>query len=146
MNSYADSDLCFRTHKLFLLETFIKTNKQVKKLVESEVSFLLPVFYVFLKDYLVLLPEEYYRPQNLQEEVSKPCELKNGEKYCAYFTYPSVDQDSFVTIEGEDSSVYGGIRRNQKLPDIPFQGLLLSGSRVSGINSHLLHIRLNKDH
>ncbi|KAL9980332.1 hypothetical protein ACROYT_G008904 [Oculina patagonica] len=82
-----------------------------------------------LLDYMVLLPEEYYRPQNLEVQVSSPCELRGDQKHCAHFAYPSLKQDGFVTIQAEDISVVGGIRRNRRVTDIPFQGLILSGSR-----------------
>lgn len=90
--------------------------------------------WVFLlsKDYMVLLPEEYYRPQNLEVQVSSPCELRGNQRHCAHFAYPNLKQDGFVTIQAEDSSVVGGIKRDQRVTDIPFQGLILSGSRVSG--------------
>lgn len=80
-------------------------------------------------DYLVLLPQEYYRPQNLAIQVSNPCTLSREDKYCIFFTYPGLRQAGFVTIQAEDNSVVGGIRRNQRAGDIPFQGLLLTGSR-----------------
>ncbi|KAK2558202.1 Laminin-like protein epi-1 [Acropora cervicornis] len=82
-------------------------------------------------DYLVLLPQEYYRPQNLMIQVSKPCTLSRDDKYCLFFTYPSLRQAGFVTIQAEDNSVLGGIRRTQRAGDIPFRGLLLTGSRIS---------------
>lgn len=82
-------------------------------------------------DYLVLLPQEYYRPQNLMIQVSKPCTLSRDDKYCLFFTYPSLRQAGFVTIQAEDNSVLGGIRRTQRAGDIPFRGLLLTGSRNS---------------
>lgn len=81
---------------------------------------------------MVLLPEEYYRPQNLEVQVSSPCELTVNQRHCAHFAYPNLKQDGFVTIQAEDSSVVGGIKRDQRVTDIPFQGLILSGSRVSG--------------
>jgi len=82
-----------------------------------------------LLDYMVLLPEEYYRPQNLEVQVSSPCELRGDQKHCAHFAYPNLEQEGFVTIQAEDSSVVGGIKRNTRVTDIPFQGLILSGSR-----------------
>lgn len=81
---------------------------------------------------MVLLPEEYYRPLNLEMRVSSPCELNGDQKHCAHFAYPSLKQDGFVTVQAEEISVVGGIRRNRRVTDIPFQGLILSGSRVSG--------------
>ena len=78
----------------------------------------------------MLLPQEYYRPQNLAIQVSNPCTLSREDKYCIFFTYPGLRQAGFVTIQAEDNSVVGGIRRNQRAGDIPFQGLLLTGSRV----------------
>ena len=78
----------------------------------------------------MLLPKEYYRPQNLVIQVSKPCTLSRDDKYCLFFTYPSLRQAGFVTIQAEDNSVVGGIRRTQRGSDIPFRGLLLTGSRV----------------
>ena len=78
----------------------------------------------------MLLPQEYYRPQNLMIQVSKPCTLSRDDKYCLFFTYPSLRQAGFVTIQAEDNSVLGGIRRTQRAGDIPFRGLLLTGSRV----------------
>ena len=81
----------------------------------------------------MLLPEEYYRPQNLEVRVSSPCELRGDQKHCAHYAYLSLKQDGFVTIQAEDISVVGGIRRNRRVTDIPFQGLILSGSRVSAI-------------
>jgi len=80
-------------------------------------------------DYLVLLPQEYYRPRNLAVQVSNPCTLSRDDKYCVHYTYPTLKQARFVTIQAEDNSVVGGIRRNQRAGDIPFQGLLLTGSR-----------------
>ena len=80
---------------------------------------------------MVLLPEQYYRPQNLEVHVSNPCELRGDETHCAHFAYLGLKQDGAVTVQGEDSSVVGGIRRNQRVTDIPFQGLILTGSRVS---------------
>ena len=85
------------------------------------------------QDYLVLLPQEYYRPRNLAVQVSNPCTLSRDDKYCVHYTYPTLRQAGFVTIQAEDNSVVGGIRRNQRAGDIPFQGLLLTGSRVSDI-------------
>ena len=87
------------------------------------------------QDYLVLLPEEYYRPRNLVVQVSNPCTLSRDERYCVHYTYPNLKQAGFITIQAEDSSVVGGIRRNRRVGDIPFQGLLLSGSRVSSFHS-----------
>ena len=80
---------------------------------------------------MVLLPEEYYRPRNLEVQVSSPCELRGDQRHCAHFAYPTLEQDGFVTIQAEDSSVVGGIKRTTRVTDIPFQGLILSGSRVS---------------
>lgn len=80
---------------------------------------------------MVLLPEEYYRPQNLEVQVSSPCELRGDQRHCAHFAYPNLNQDGFVTIQAEDNSVVGGIKRNTRVTDIPFQGLILRGSRVS---------------
>lgn len=80
-------------------------------------------------DYLVLLPEEYYSPRNLALKVTKPCTLSRDEKYCVHYTYPTLKKEGIVTIQAEDSSVVGGIRRSQRVGDVPFQGRLLSGSR-----------------
>ena len=80
---------------------------------------------------MVLLPEEYYRPQNLEVQVSSPCELRGDQKHCVHYTFPSLKQDEIVTIQAEDIRVVGGIRRNRQVADIPFRGLILSGSRVS---------------
>jgi len=82
-----------------------------------------------LLDYMVLLPEEYYRPQNLEVQVSVPCELSGDQRHCAHFAYPNLKQDGFVTIQTEDSSVVGGIKRTTRVTDIPFQGLILSGAQ-----------------
>jgi len=82
-----------------------------------------------LLDYMVLLPEEYYRPQNLEVQVSVPCELRGDQRHCAHFAYPNLKQDGFVTIQTEDSSVVGGIKRTTRVTDIPFQGLILSGAQ-----------------
>ena len=82
---------------------------------------------------MVLLPEEYYRPQNLEVQVSSPCELRGDQRHCTHFAYPNLKQEGFVTIiKAENSSVVGGIKRNTRVTDIPFQGRILSGSRVSG--------------
>lgn len=81
---------------------------------------------------MVLLPEEYYRPQNLEVQVSVPCQLRGDQRHCAHFAYPNLKQDGFVTIQAEDSSVVGGIKRTTRVTDIPFQGLILSGTQVSG--------------
>lgn len=80
---------------------------------------------------MVLLPEEYYRPKNLEVHVFSPCKLRGDDSHCSHFAYPSLKQGGFVTIQAEDSSVVGGIRRNRRVTDIPFQGLILTGSRVS---------------
>ena len=85
----------------------------------------------YYQDYLVLLPEEYYSPRNLALKVTKPCTLSRDEKYCVHYTYPTLKKEGIVTIQAEDSSVVGGIRRSQRVGDVPFQGRLLSGSRVS---------------
>ena len=81
---------------------------------------------------MVLLPEEYYRPQNLEVQVSSPCELRGNQRHCAHFAYPNLKQESFVTIQAENSSVVGGTKRNTRVTDIPFQGLIVTGSPVSG--------------
>ena len=82
---------------------------------------------------MVLLPEEYYRPRNIEVQVSSPCTLTGDQRHCAHFAYPNLKQHGFVTIQAEDSSVVGGIKRTTRVTDIPFQGLILSGSRVSGL-------------
>lgn len=80
-------------------------------------------------DYMVLLPEEYYKPKNLKVNVFSPCKLRGDDSHCSHLAFPSLKQDGFVTIQAEDSSVVGGVRRNRRVTDIPFHGLILTGSR-----------------
>nr|XP_058972202.1 laminin subunit alpha-like isoform X2 [Pocillopora verrucosa] len=80
-------------------------------------------------DYMVLLPEEYYKPKNLEVNVFSPCTLRGDNSHCSHLAFPSLKQDGFVTIQAEDSSVVGGVRRNRRVTDIPFHGLILTGSR-----------------
>lgn len=80
---------------------------------------------------MVLLPEEYYKPKNLKVNVFSPCKLRGDDSHCSHLAFPSLKQDGFVTIQAEDSSVVGGVRRNRRVTDILFHGLILTGSRVS---------------
>ncbi|PFX27901.1 Laminin subunit alpha [Stylophora pistillata] len=80
-------------------------------------------------DYMVLLPEEYYKPKNLVVNDFSPCKISGDDSHCSHFAFLSLKQDGFVTIQAEDSSVVGGVLRNRRVTDIPFHGRILTGSR-----------------
>ena len=47
-----------------------------------------------LQDYFVLVPNEYYEPSLLREDVFQPCMAgsRQSEPYCKHYAYPDVSE------------------------------------------------------
>lgn len=56
--------------------------------------------YLFLQDYIVLLPSEYYEGTLLKESPNEPCEGLSKEKNnCVDFLYPPLKTAARTSVE-----------------------------------------------
>ena len=79
------------------------------------------------QDYLVLLPEAYYRPTTLKQHVSNACEMGSADEFCLDYTYPRMRSAGFVSFEAEDGELFGP---RVRYPHQPFRGTVLTGPQV----------------
>jgi len=54
-----------------------------------------------LQDYVVALPQEYYEAYQLQEKVTKPCQVNGANSLCNQFSYLSTKKPGMFTTELE---------------------------------------------
>ena len=54
-----------------------------------------------LQDYVVALPQEYYEAYQLQEKVTKPCQVNGANSLCNQFSYLSTKKPGLFTTELE---------------------------------------------
>ncbi|XP_035223568.1 laminin subunit alpha-like, partial [Stegodyphus dumicola] len=69
-------------------------------------------------DYMVLLPQAYYEATLLQEDISEPCIINNGEnEMCRNFRYPPLPPDSEI-VRGEAGYVHDGDKDERRQANV----------------------------
>ena len=60
------------------------------------------VFYPFPQDYIVFLPEDYYKAELLKDVSSEPCLLRTSKpEHCDMYTYYEPKSPSIITVSGD---------------------------------------------
>lgn len=72
------------------------------------------MLWICLQDYVVALPQEYYEAYQLEEKVTKPCQVNGADSLCNQFSYLSQRRPGLFTTELETGYI---IRRGGRLED-----------------------------
>lgn len=77
-----------------------------------------PIF-CLLQDYVVALPQVYYEAYQLEEKVTKPCQVNGINTLCNQFSYLSTKAPGFFTTELETGYIVTsrGVRPTQLFRD-----------------------------
>lgn len=58
--------------------------------------------FLYPQDYIVFLPEDYYKAELLRDISAEPCLLRTSKpEYCDMYTYYELKGPSFVTMPGD---------------------------------------------
>ena len=72
------------------------------------------MLWICLQDYVVALPQEYYEAYQLEEKVTKPCQVNGADSLCNQFSYLSLRKPGLFTTELETGYI---VRRGGRLED-----------------------------
>jgi hypothetical protein len=75
-------------------------------------------FHFFFQDYLVMLPQEYYKATHVRQRVEEPCLVDTKSEFCVDYRYLTVSSPDAVNVTTALGQLVGA---RTLLPYAPFQ-------------------------
>ena len=99
------------------------------------------LFFLIFQDYLVMIPEEYYKATHLRQRVEKPCLVDSTADFCVDYKYLSVAFPGAINVPTELGQLISNSRT--LLPYAPFKSFSVLSPGVRDCAMTILCTRLH---